>query len=261
MGRITAEFERLKAAGKTGLVMYVTVGFPNLAETPALVQAAIAGGADIIELGVPFSDPLADGATNQRANQAALENGVTMDDCLKTAAGLRQAGVTVPLVLMGYYNTWSNYGVERWCETAAAAGVDGAIVVDLPPEEAQPLLASAKANGLDVVFLLAPTSNDDRIERVAKLASGFVYCVSLAGVTGARTSLPETLPAFLQRVRAHTTLPLAVGFGISQADHVAQVGKIAEAAVVGSALTSVIEQAAPGQGPAAVQAFVQGLHA
>ena len=137
MGRITAEFERLKAAGKTGLVMYVTVGFPNLADTPALVQAAIAGGADIIELGVPFSDPLADGATNQRANQAALENGVTMDDCLKTAASLRQAGVTVPLVLMGYYNTWSNYGVERWCETAAAAGVDGAIVVDLPPEEAQ----------------------------------------------------------------------------------------------------------------------------
>ncbi len=259
MGRIESTFEQLKRDGRTGLVMYLSVGFPNLAETPALVEAAIAGGASIIELGVPFSDPLADGATIQRANQVALEHGVTMTDCIALARQLRAHGVTTPLVLMGYYNTWLNYGLERWCADAAAAGVDGAIIVDLPPEEAAAALAATRAKSLDLVFLLAPTSGDERIAAVGKLASGFIYCVSLAGVTGARSELPATLPEFLATVRRHTTLPLAVGFGISQAEHVTAVGKLAEAAVVGSALTQVIEQAPEGGRAAAVRAFVAGL--
>ncbi len=259
MGRIETAFQQLKAAGHTGLIAYVTVGFPTLAETAGLVQAALAGGATIIELGVPFSDPLADGATHQRAMGVALEQGVSMKDCLEVAAALRKDGVSAPLLLMGYYNTWLSYGLERWCADAATAGIDGAIVVDLPPEEATKLHEFAHAKGLDMVFLLAPTSTDDRIEEVGKHAGGFVYCVSLTGVTGARAALPDYLPEFLARVRRHTTLPLAVGFGISQRDHVQSVGRVAEAAVVGSALTTVIEQAQPGERTAAVRAFVAEL--
>lgn len=259
MGRIETTFAKLKREGRTGLVIYLVGGFPTLAETPALVKAAIEGGADIIELGVPFSDPLADGATNQRANEAALARGVTMADCLAVAKQVRADGVATPLLLMGYYNTWLNYGLDRWCADAAAAGVDGAIIVDLPPEEAGPALAAFKARALDLVFLVPPTSSEQRIEDIGKLSSGFIYCVSLTGVTGARSELPSTLPAFIERVRKHTTLPLAVGFGISRREHVTAVGKVAEAAVIGSALTAVVEQAPEGGHAAAVRAFVEGV--
>lgn len=259
MGRIASTFQALRAQQRTGLVVYLTVGFPSLHETPVLVQAALEGGASIIELGVPFSDPLADGATIQRANQVALEQGVTMADCLAVVRALRSQGVAAPLLLMGYYNTWLSYGLERWCTDAAAAGVDGAIIVDLPPEEAGPALQAARAHDLDLVFLVAPTSSDERLAAVGRVARGFVYCVSLTGVTGARSELPAGLPDFVARVRRHTALPLAVGFGVSRREHVQAIGQLAEAAVVGSALTQVIEQAPPGQRAAAVRGFVSGL--
>jgi len=259
MGRIETAFQQLKAAGHTGLIAYVTVGFPTLAETADLVRAAVEGGATIIELGVPFSDPLADGATHQRAMGVALEQGVSMRHCLEVAAALRQDGLTAPLLLMGYYNTWLSYGLERWCTDAAAAGVDGAIVVDLPPEEAAKLEEHAHAKGLDLVFLLAPTSTDDRMEEVGKHAGGFVYCVSVTGVTGARTALPPDLSDFVNRVRKHIRIPIAVGFGVSQREHVLAISKVADAVVVGSALVDVVEQSDANGRAEKLRAYVHEL--
>ena len=259
-GRIEACFARLLAEGRTGVIPYLPVGFPTLAETPALARAAIEGGAGLLELGVPFSDPLADGATIQRASGVALEQGVRMSDGLAVARTLRAAGVQdTPLLLMGYYNTFLSYGLDRFCRDAAAAGVDGMIVVDLPPEESAAFLAPAQAHGLHLIFLLAPTSTAERVERVAAVAGGFVYCVSLAGVTGARSQLPDYLPDFIAGIRRHTPLPLAIGFGISQRAHVEAVGKLAEAAVIGSALVELIERSEPGQRPDAVRRFVADL--
>ncbi|MEK7214560.1 MAG: tryptophan synthase subunit alpha [Chloroflexota bacterium] len=258
--RIEACFAQLRAEGRTGVIPYVPVGFPTLAETPALARAAIEGGACLLELGVPFSDPLADGATIQRASGVALEQGVGMADCLEVARALRVQGAgETPLVFMGYYNTFLSYGLDRFCRDAAAAGVDGMIVVDMPPEEAAAFLAAAHANGLHLIFLLAPTSTTDRERRVAAVAGGFIYCVSLAGVTGARSRLPDYLPDFIAGIRRQTPLPLAIGFGISQRAHVEAVGELAEAAVIGSALVDLIERTGPGQRPAAVRAFVADL--
>lgn len=257
--RIANTFARLKAEGRTGLVAYITVGYPTIASAAPLVRAAIAGGASIVELGIPFSDPLADGATHQRASAEALKNGATLRDCLDAARSVRAAQPDVPLVLMGYYNTMLSYGLERLAHDAAAAGVDGVIPVDLPPEEAGAFLKVARPAGLDLIFLLAPTSTNARMKAVAAVASGFVYCVSLAGVTGARTELPPHVAGFLARVRSHTDLPLAVGFGISRRDHVEAVGRMAEAAVVGSALTDVTSGAGPEGAPEAVRAFIAKL--
>lgn len=257
-GRIASAFDRLKQQAKTGLIAYITVGYPDLASTASLVKAAIAGGADFVELGIPFSDPLADGATHQRASAEALKHGTTMSHCLDVAREVRGQDADTPLILMGYYNTMLSYGLEKLAADAAAAGVDGVIPVDLPPEESGAFLTAAKARGLDIVFLVAPTSTDQRLKTVAENAGGFVYCVSLAGVTGARSDLPDTLPAFIARVRTQTALPLAVGFGISRREHVQAVGRIAEAAVVGSALTDVVSR---GGGPDAVTAFIKELTA
>ncbi|MBI2886358.1 MAG: tryptophan synthase subunit alpha [Chloroflexi bacterium] len=257
--RIVTCFARLKAARRTGVITYLTVGYPTLAETPALGSALIQGGSCLIELGVPFSDPLADGATIQRANTAALQQGVGLAACLEVARWLRQEWRDVPLVLMGYYNTFLSYGLERFCADAAAVGVDGAIVVDLPPEESGPLLQHAGPAGLAVIPLLAPTSTEERIRRVATQASGFIYCVSVAGITGARDRLPEHLPPFLARVRTHTGLPLAVGFGLSRPEHVAAVGQWAEAAVIGSAIIDTIDRSLPQERVAALRSYVSAL--
>ncbi len=259
MGRITDCFEKLQAEGRTGLAPYLTVGYPTLAETPDLVAAAVAGGACMVELGIPFSDPLADGATIQRASAAALNQGVHISDSLLAAKAVRAKGVTVPLLFMGYYNTFLSFGLPAFCQQAKEAGADGVICVDLPPEEAEPFLSAAASQGLSLIFLLAPTSTDERLRRVAEVAQGFIYCVSLAGVTGARSQLRQGLPEFIARVREHTKLPLAVGFGISTPEHVAAVGELVETAVVGSALIDVIDKSAPGERPEAVQAFVATL--
>jgi len=257
MSRIPAAFARMKAEGRTGLIAFITVGYPNVDATVELAEALVAGGADLIELGVPFSDPLADGATIQRAGWLALEQGVTPWTCIDVARRLRDRGVEVPLLLMGYYNPWLAAGIDMFAARAAEAGIDGLICVDLPPEEADELSAVCRPRGIDLVFLVAPTTTDQRLSSIAKAASGFVYCVSVAGTTGARGDLPRELPAFIKRVRQHTDLPLAVGFGISKPEHVAQIGQLCEAAVIGSAIIDQIDAAAPGECSEKVRGYVE----
>ena len=240
MGRISDRLARTKSEGRLALVAYVTCGFPDPEATPRIVEALVEGGADIIELGVPFSDPVADGATIQNSSFRALEAGMTTARCLEIAGrASRQAG-GVPIVLMSYVNPILAFGGEAFVERAAAAGVDGLIVVDLPPEEGEELRGRCRAAGIDNVLLVAPNSDDERIKLVADQASGFLYCVSVAGVTGARAALPAALPAFLARVRRQTSLPLAVGFGVSRPEHLRSLHGLAEAAVVGSAIVDIV---------------------
>jgi tryptophan synthase alpha chain len=215
------------------------------------------GGADIVELGVPFSDPLADGATIQRATLIAVEHGVTLADVLGVCRELRAGGIEVPLVAMTYLNPILAYGLDCFGADAATAGLDGVIPVGVPPEEDGPLRAALSAHGMDLIHLLAPTSTDERVARVTDASSGFVYCVSVAGTTGARGALPEELPDFIARVRRHTELPLAVGFGVSRPEHVARIGQLCEAAVIGSAIIDVIEQAPPEQRVERLRAYVE----
>jgi tryptophan synthase alpha chain len=256
--RLAGAFANARAENRTALVPFLTAGYPTLAESEELFLALARGGADVIEIGVPFSDPLADGATIQRTSERAIANGVTLRDCLALVGRLRERGVTVPLVLMGYYNPILRYGVERFAADAAAAGADGFIVPDLPTEESDDLLQACRANSRDLIFLLAPTSTDERIANVAERASGFIYCVSLTGVTGGRTDLPDLRP-YLGRVRAKTDLPLAIGFGISSPDHVRQVGAVADGAIVGSALIDAIDKAPAGEAPGVAEAFMRRL--
>jgi len=257
LSRIAETFARLRARRRTGLVAFLTVGYPSVEETLRLVPALIEGGADVIELGVPFSDPLAEGPTIQRSSHHALERGVTPAVCLDVVARLRAQGVEAPLVLMGYYNPLLAYGLERFCGDAAAAGADGIIAVDLPPEESHPLRDACRQHGMDLVYLLAPTSADSRIELVAGLASGFVYCVSVAGVTGAREELPAGLSAFVDRVRARTPLPVAVGFGISKPKHFRALARIADAAVIGSAILDEIDRSDPSERVGKVKRYAE----
>ena len=259
MDRLKQSFDSLAARGAMGIIPYLTVGFPSVKDTLSLVPALIDGGADVIELGVPFSDPLADGPTIQRASSHALAQGVNLGTCLQVCKQLRNAGITVPLVLMGYYNPIISYGLDRFGADSQNSGVDGLIVPDLPIEEAGPLQTTCRQHGIHLISLLAPTSTDERIARSCEKASGFVYCVSLTGVTGAREELPPGISTFIQRVRKHTDLPLAIGFGISQRQHVETLASWAQAAVVGSALIEVVENTPDGQREAAVKDFVAAL--
>jgi tryptophan synthase alpha chain len=256
-GRIEAAFERIRDEKRTGFVAFVTVGYPALESTPNQVRALVEGGADIIELGVPFSDPLGEGKTIQRSSAQALRNGVTPSHCLDVAKKLRSEGIEAPFVLMGYYNPIFAYGVEEFASDAAAAGVDGLIVVDLPPEESGPMRDACFANGLRLIYLLTPTSTKERIRQVAELASGFVYCVSVTGVTGARDELPGDLERFISRVREIVPLPIAVGFGISQPKHFQSVGRIADAAVIGSAIIDEIDRSDPSDQAARLKRYAE----
>lgn len=259
MDRLKSSFEAMHRRGATGIIPFLTVGFPSVRETLALVPALVGGGADVIELGVPFSDPLADGPTIQRASFHALAQGVTLGTCLHVCQQLRSNGVETPLVLMGYYNPILSYGLERFALDARDAGVDGVIVADLPSEESEPLQRACLPQQIHLIPLLAPTSTELRIARACEKAGGFVYCISLTGVTGVRDDLPLGIPALTQRVRRHTRLPLAMGFGISQRRHVEALAPWAEAAVVGSALIEVIEKTPAEKRPEAVMEFVAGL--
>jgi tryptophan synthase alpha chain len=243
--RIETAFARVRDEGRVGVIPYVTVGFPELADTVPIVTAIEAAGADIIELGVPYSDPLADGPSIQAASYRALQNGVTPAHCIAIVRELRTAGVQVPLLFMGYYNLILSYGIEAYARDCAEAGLDGLIVPDLPSEEDATIRAALSANGLTLTPLLAPTSPEERIRKACASADGFIYCVSVVGVTGARSELPANLGDFLARVRRHTSLPLAVGFGISERRHVEQLAGIAQAAVVGSRVIDVINSAPP----------------
>jgi tryptophan synthase alpha chain len=257
MTRLQSLFERLRSEGRTGLLAYVTAGYPTRAASVPIVRALIEGGADAVELGLPFSDPLADGPTIQRATAVALQNGITTRDVLAITRELREGGVEAPILIMGYVNPMYAYGLDRFMADAAAAGIDGLICVDLPPEEADPILAACRAHGLDLIFLLAPTSTDTRIRAVAERASGFIYCVGQLGTTGARSVLSDELPEYLARVRRHTDLPLAVGFGISRPEHIAQISQLCEAAVIGSAIIEAIERAEPGSEAESVRTYVE----
>jgi tryptophan synthase alpha chain len=259
MDTIQATFERLRHAGKAALMPYLTMGYPGRDSALSLVPALVEAGADLIELGIPFSDPLADGATIQAASQQALNNGVTLSLCLEQAAALRARGVRAPLVMMGYYNPILQMGVEEFAAQAAAAGVSGLIVPDLPPEEADGLRRAVRQQGIDMIFLVAPTSDDGRLRMVAEYSSGFLYLVSLTGVTGARDHLPPDLESFVTRARQATGLPLAVGFGISSPAQAARVARLADGVIVGSALIKAISTA-PDPLKAA-RDFVAGLRA
>lgn len=231
--------ERIQAAftpGRPAFMPYSVLGYPDRATSLAVVKTLADVGADLLELGVPFSDPLADGPTIQAASQKSLENGTTLTDCLAMVREVRAQGVETPALMMGYVNPILAYGTARFVADAAEAGVDGFIIPDLPPEEAAEIEASCEAHGLALVYLLAPTSTPERIKLVAQKSRGFIYLVSLTGVTGARTELPPDLAAFVDRVRAETRLPLAVGFGIGTAEQAQAVGQLAEGVIVGSAL-------------------------
>jgi tryptophan synthase alpha chain len=257
MGRIEQRFEVLRRQRRTALMPYLTMGYPACDSALDLVPAVAEAGADLLELGVPFSDPLADGATIQASSQRALENGMTLGLCLDQAAALRARGVSIPLVLMGYYNPILQMGAERFARRAAAAGIDGAIVPDLPPEESDLLRMALERNGIDLIFLIAPTADDERIRTVAACARGYLYLVSLVGVTGVRDRLPAELESFVARVRAVSDLPLAVGFGIATPAQAARVARIADGVIVGSALIRAIGGA--GDPVAAARAFVASL--
>ncbi|HEY7825276.1 MAG TPA: tryptophan synthase subunit alpha [Candidatus Acidoferrales bacterium] len=241
--RIAKRFAALAAAGELGLVAYITAGDPSLAATEKIVLAAAAAGADVVELGVPFSDPVADGPTIQRASERSLRQGTTLAGVLELVRRIR-AHSDVPLVIFSYFNPILQMGLESFATSAKAAGADGVLITDLTPEEAAEYRAAMHSRGLDTIFLAAPTSTDARLAQIAEASSGFLYLVSRMGVTGAREALPPELPALVRRVRKFTSLPIAVGFGISLPTHVSVLGGISDAAVVGSALMADVEAAA-----------------
>jgi tryptophan synthase alpha chain len=241
-GRIASRFRELADASELGLIAYITAGDPSLDATGKIVCAAAEAGADVIELGVPFSDPVADGPTIQRASERALRGGATLAGVLDLVRRIR-AQTNVPLVLFGYFNPFLQMGLEKFAAAAASAGADGVLTTDLTPEEALEYRAAMQARGLDTIFLAAPTSTDARLAKIAESSSGFLYLISRTGVTGTRDALPEDLPALARRARQFTKLPIAVGFGISLPTHVTVLGGIVDAAVVGSALVAEIEKA------------------
>jgi len=257
--RITKRFRALSEAGELGLVAYITAGDPSLDGTEQIVLAAAEAGADVIELGVPFSDPVADGPTIQRASERALASGTTLAGILELVRRIR-AKSDVAIVLFSYFNPMLQMGLAKFAAAAAEAGADGVLATDLTAEESGEYRAALAAKGLDAIFLVAPTTTDARLASIAAASSGFLYLISRNGITGAQDSLPIELPAFVRRVRRFTTLPIAVGFGISQPTHVTVLGGIADAAVVGSALMSEVEKApSPEAAAAAVAARIKSL--
>ena len=240
--RISNRFAQLRASGEFGIVAYITAGDPTLDATLEFVLALDQAGADVIELGVPFSDPLADGPTIQRASERALKAGASLAGVLELVRRIRKTS-QVPLVLFSYLQPHRSDGPGKFAANASSAGADGVLVTDLTPEESEDFRRILRADNLDTIFLAAPTSSDERLRLIASCSSGFLYLISRTGVTGAKDSLPDDLPALLRRTRSFTSLPIAVGFGISLPGHVSVLGGLADAAVVGSALVSEIEKA------------------
>jgi tryptophan synthase alpha chain len=243
MSRLDETFARLRARGERALLPYFMAGDPSLADTRRLMIEAARRGADVVELGVPFSDPLADGPVIQRAGTRALAGGATVARVLETVAGLR-AEIDVPIVLLTYYNPVLAFGLKAFARTAVDAGVDGAIVADMPPEESDPLGTEATAAGLDLVYMVAPTSTVARVRLIARKSRGFIYVVSLTGVTGERQQLPADMATQIAAIRRETAMPVCVGFGISTPAQVATVGRVADGAAVGSAIVRLVESRA-----------------
>lgn len=263
--RITKAFEQARKEKRGVLIPYFMCGYPSASQSVELALAAAHMGVDVIELGMPFSDPLADGATIQHAGHIALEHGMNVEGCFEIAFEI-SSKCSVPLVLMGYYNPILAFGLEAFCQRAVASGVCGLIVPDLPPEEAEPLQYAAQKYGLSLIFLIPPTTTNERITTIAKMAcsgfGSFLYCVSLNGVTGARTTLPEDLQAFILRVKDYTKayhLPIAVGFGISTPEHITALRSYADGVVVGSAVVKQIDEYAEGEQVEAVKRYLISL--
>jgi tryptophan synthase alpha chain len=238
LSRIAPVFAR---ANHTVLIPYITVGYPSVETTLKAVPLLASSGCDIIELGIPFSDPLADGATIQRASYEALRQGVTPKVCFEVAQELRRQ-VEIPLVFMTYYNPVLKFGLEQFCSNCAEVGIDGLIIPDLPPEEGQELEQSTRSHGLDLIYLLSPASTGERIRLVASKSSGFIYLVSLTGVTGARDKLPEKLEGFVARVREKTEKPLCVGFGVSNPEQARRIARVADGVIVGSRIIQLLDE-------------------
>ena len=239
--RIESLFKRLKAQKKKALITFVTAGDPDLPTSKKIIQQLERSGADLIELGIHFSDPMADGPTIQASSERALKKDVHLDNVLGLVRDIRKKS-EVPIVLFGYYNPIFTYGLKKFAKEVKAAGADGVLVVDLPPEECDELKDELDSNGVDFIFLLTPTSDDRRIKLVASKASGFIYFVSVTGVTGARKSLSSDIPKYVRRIRRHTKLPIGVGFGVSTPAQAKEVAKCADGAVVGSAIINIIAE-------------------
>ncbi len=243
MSRLKTTFDRLKQAGKTGLVPYITAGDPSRETVVALMHGLVQNGADVLELGVPFSDPMADGPVIQRSSERALTRHVTLHDCLDWVAEFRKTDATTPVVLMGYANPVERFGVDAFVKAAKQSGVDGTIIVDYPPEECEEFSSLLRAADIDPIFLLAPTSTDQRMKDVARLGSGYLYYVSLRGVTGAGHLDPTAVAQRVDHIRSFTSMPIGVGFGISDAASAVAVASTADAVVIGSALIRLMEDA------------------
>lgn len=261
MGRISTSFEVLRGRGRKALVPFITAGDPSRESTVPLMHALVQSGADVLELGVPFSDPMADGPVLQRSSERALEHGVSLRDVLEMVSVFRQGDATTPVVLMGYLNPVEVMGYETFAREAQAAGVDGVLTLDMPPEEAQDLVAALGRHRIDPIFLLAPTTTVERIRQICDIASGFIYYVSLKGVTGSDKLDIAPVAERLTLIRQHTGLPIGVGFGIKDAESAARVAAVSDAVVVGSALVARIEALAdaPRQLERDVGAFVRDL--
>jgi tryptophan synthase alpha chain len=265
MTRIDATFSALKQQGRKALIPYITAGFPFADITPALMHAMVDAGADVIELGVPFSDPMADGPVIQRAGEKALALGIGTTQVLAMVREFRRRNTTTPVVLMGYANPVECYdlvhGDDAFVRDAAAAGVDGVLIVDYPPEECEAFAAKLKAAGVDLIFLLAPTSTEQRMQQVARLASGYVYYVSLKGVTGAGHLDTASVEQALPRIRAHVKIPVGVGFGIRDASSARAIGRVADAVVIGTKVIQVVEEQPRERVAPALSAFLQEVRA
>jgi tryptophan synthase alpha chain len=257
--RVASAFARANGEGRAALIPFVTVGWPELGDTERIVPALIDGGADIIELGIPFSDPIAEGPTIQRTSQRALGNGVTPAYALEVARRLREQGVEAPLFFMGYYNPVFSYGLPEFAAACAGAGIDGLLVPDLPPEESDALRDACLAHDLILIYFLAPTSTPERVAAVVERASGFIYLISLTGVTGARGELPDDLADYVARVRGRTTLPLAIGFGVSRREHVALAETLVDGVACGSALLDALAAASSADLPRVAKEFMATL--
>ena len=263
MSRIAPTLQALQAQQRKALIPYVMAGFPSADITPELMHAMVAAGADVIELGVPFSDPMADGPVIQKAGEAALRLNIGTAEVLAMVRTFRQKNTTTPVVLMGYANPVECYdlrhGTQAFVKDAAAAGVDGVLIVDYPPEECENFAATLRAHGMDLIFLLAPTSTDARMDQVARVASGYVYYVSLKGVTGAGHLDTAAVEAMLPRIRQHVHVPVGVGFGIRDAATAKAIGRVADAVVIGSRIIQLLEAAPPERRIADAQDFLRGV--
>ena len=259
MNRIDTFFDKNRPIKRKALIAYLTVGYPTAEATLEIAKSLVDGGCDMIELGIPFSDPLADGATIQRASQHALDKGITPRKCLDVAAELRKR-VDIPLLFMGYYNPMLHYGLDKFCAASHKAGIDGFIIPDLPPDEGGEAEAVMQKHGLDLVYLVAPTSDTDkRLRFIADRAHGFIYVVSLKGVTGARAAISNDLDEFISRVRNVTDKPLCVGFGISTPEQAQRVARLADGVIIGSRIIDIVEKS---RRPAAdVKAFIAEVRA